>query len=354
MPIIDADTHCDENEETWEYLEGSDRRFTPVTVVHQTSVEGQQPKGYDRYWLIDGRLKLRRVRDDVRTGTVQATRELRDVQARLRHMDELGTDIQVIYPTLFLAAVSPRPEVETALCKAYNRWLAARCAQSGGRLRWVAVMPTLNMEAAVDEVRFAKENGACAVMKKGLECGNRSAGDPHFYPLYEQASRLDIAVCLHLGCGDPSLTDAQAFSTWGSILPILDAFISLVVNGVPDRFPRLRVGFIEAGASWLPYVLSDLEARHERASWLQSFDLKQDLLRACRFYVALQTQEDLTYLVQHGAADSLVAGSDYTHADQSAEVQALRVLRDRADRGDADPSVIQRILNDNARALYGI
>src|SRR5207237_8778367 len=95
--------------------------------------------------LIDGTIRLRRWRDDKRTGTVQATRELLDVEARIRHMDELRVDVQVLYPTLFLHAFTARPEIDVALCKSYNRWIAKATEKSRGRLRWVAVLPLLNI-----------------------------------------------------------------------------------------------------------------------------------------------------------------------------------------------------------------
>ena len=352
MPVIDSDTHVDENEETWEYFEAKDRQYKPVTVVPDESIEA--PKGYgDRWWLIDGQLRLRRVRDDVRTGTVRETRELHDIPARLRHMDELGVDIHVLYPTLFLQALTEKPEVEVALCKSYNRWLAEKCAQAGGRLRWVAMLPQLDMEATIREMRFAKETGACGVMKKGIECENRRAGDPYFYPIYEEASRLGLPICFHIGSGDPA-AELLAARNRPAIPTLLDAFISLTMSGVPDRFPQLRVGFIEAGASWIPYVLSRLQAQHERAYWLNPFELKQDLLRQSRFWVAYQTQEDLPYLLEHGAEDNLVAGSDYSHADQSAELQALGIIRERGERGEYSQTVVHKILDDNPRALYGL
>jgi predicted TIM-barrel fold metal-dependent hydrolase len=170
------------------------------------------------------------------------------------------------------------------------------------------------------------------------------------------ANALDIAVCFHLGSGDPNMTDFSRnfFGMWPTVMPVIDACSSLVFNGVPDRFARLRFGFIEAGASWVPFVLSDLAARHKRISWLQQFDFKNDLFRACRFFVAYQTQEDLAYLLQHGLEDSLVIGTDYTHADQSAEIGAIQVMRDRADRGEVAPSVVRKMLEDNPAALYGL
>ena len=355
MPVIDADTHVDETEETWEYMNESDRRFKPITVSQHSAAEGQIP-GYERYWLVDGHLRVRRVRDDTRTGTKQEARELLDVSARLRHMDELGVDVHVLYPTFFLSRVTDRPEVEVALCRSYNRWLAEKCAQSGGRLQWIAMLPTLNLDAAVEEVRSAKENGACGVMKKGVECGGRSAGDPYFYPLYEAAGRNDIAVCIHSGSGEMEQNDLRRdhASMWSRALPVVDAFTSLVHKGVPDRFPNLRFGFIEAGSSWIPYALDVLWAHRVRQAWRGTFDLKQDLLRQCRFYVACQTQEDLPYLLQHGTEDNLVIGTDYSHADGSAEIEALSLIKAKGEQGDISPVASRKILDDNPRALYGL
>lgn len=355
MPIIDADTHVDETEATWEFLSESERRFKPITVSQHVAAEDQIP-GYDRFWLVDGHLRVRRVRDDQRTGTTQETRELVDVTARLRHMDDLGVDVQVMYPTFFLSAVTDRPEVEVALCRSYNRWLAEKSAQSSGRLQWVAVMPTLDMEATAAEVRTAKELGACGVMKKGVECGGRSAGDPYFYPLYEAASRNDVAVCIHSGSGEMEHNDLRHdhASMWSRTLPVVDAFYSLAVKGVPDRFPNLRIGFIESGAAWIPYALSELWARKVRQAWRGTIDLKNDLLRQSRFYVACQTQEDLPYLLQHGAEDNLVIGTDYSHADGSAEIEALSLVRKKGETGEISAVASRKILDGNPRALYGL
>jgi len=355
VPVIDADTHVDETEETWEYMSETERRFKPVTVSQHSALEGQTP-GYDRLWLVDGHLRVRRIRNDKRTGTVQGARELTDIPARLRHMDELGVDVHVIYPTFFLSRVTDRPEVEVALMRSYNRWLAEKCAQSGGRLQWVAMLPTLNIEASVDEIHWAKENGACGVLKKGVEQGGRSAGDPYFYPLYAAAASHDIAICIHSGSGEMEQNDLRRdhASMWSRGLPVIDAFTNMIVKGVPDRFPGLRVGFIEAGSSWIPYALDELWARKIRQAWHVSFDLKTDLLKQCRFYVACQTQEDLPYLFEHGTEENLVIGSDYTHADGSAEIEALQLIREKGEKGTISAAASRKILDDNPRALYGL
>src|SRR5438132_1408892 len=98
--VVDADAHVDETDATWEYMTAAESRYKPITVdppEGKTLTPGD--KRPHRYWFADGKLRLRRWRSDERTGTTQATRELLDVPARVRHMDEMGVDVQVIYPT---------------------------------------------------------------------------------------------------------------------------------------------------------------------------------------------------------------------------------------------------------------
>ena len=99
MPIIDADTHIDETEATWEYLREFEQEYKPITQYPSRVDPSKNPT---RYWLVDGHRQMRFVRDDNNTRTTVETRELLDVQKRLRDMDAMGTEVQVLYPTLFL------------------------------------------------------------------------------------------------------------------------------------------------------------------------------------------------------------------------------------------------------------
>ena len=163
MRIIDADTHIDETDATWEYMTGSDLQYKPTTA-YPSNPDPKLPPA--RYWVIEGKRQVRFIRSDKDSGTTVETRELLDVDARLKHMDELGTDIQVIYPTLFLMEASENPEASTATRKSYNRWLGERCALSKGRLRWACLPPVQKIDSALEELTWAKEHGACGVVKK--------------------------------------------------------------------------------------------------------------------------------------------------------------------------------------------
>ncbi len=360
MRIIDADTHVDETEDTWEYLAEDEQHLKPTTAYPPNPDPSRPPS---RYWMIDGHRQPRFIRSDANTRTTVQTRELMDVEARLRDMDAMGVEVQVIYPTLFLVGISERPDVDQALRRSYNRWLADRCERSKGRLRWVCLPPCSNVDEAVKELRFAKDHGAVGVLKKGDKEAGKWPNDPYYFPLYEEAERLNMPICFHVGSGVPDFPPAREFSYGRFIrigMPAVHAFHSLILHSVPSKFPTLRFGVIEAGASWVPFVLYDLRRRLERFGQGDpnqrgpSYEVPEDVLRKNRMYTSIQVDEDLPYILQYTGEDNLLLGSDYTHADASMEMDFPRLLQQRADRGEIPQSAVQKILYDNPRTFYGL
>src|SRR5690242_19718533 len=147
MPTVDSDAHVVETEHTWDYLAPSEQRWRPVGVTAPDATGAPR-----EYWLIDGKLFNRRT--NIGKDTTEATREMADIKARLKHMDELEVDVHVLYPTLFLRPISDKPEVELALYRSYNRWLGDIWEEGGGRLRWAAMAPVGTMDDATDELRW--------------------------------------------------------------------------------------------------------------------------------------------------------------------------------------------------------
>jgi predicted TIM-barrel fold metal-dependent hydrolase len=338
---IDADAHVLETEQTWENMDGAELKYRPRIVV---SNDGGST---DEYWLVDGTLRLKS--GNVGRNTPQASREMRDVAARLQHMDELGVGIQVLYPTLFLIPLTPRPEVELALCRSYNRWLVSIWKQAQERLRWAALVPLMSMDQALSEARFAKENGACGIFLRGTE-GDLLLSDPYFFPLYEEAARLDLPICIHAANGSATLYNYYKYETVGFSkfkLNCVGAFHSMVMDRIPERFPKLRIGFLEISAEWLPYAATDLKKRFR----IKGKELPDNFLRQDRIYVACETTDDIPYIVGKLGEDNIVIGSDYAHADSATELLAINNL-------GADPrltpSLAKKIVCDNARALYGL
>jgi hypothetical protein len=354
MPVIDADTHVDESEDTWRKLEGTPyARYIPVTIsmpVDEARRAGYNPTN-SRCWVVEGRLQNRAIRDDI-NHPLRIYRELQDVPGRLAHMDKMGVDMQVIFPTFFIRYNTQNAEAEWALATTYNRWIAEKCAGTGGRLRWAAVLPLLQPRKAAEELRWAKEHGACGIYKRGFDL-DRKVTDAHFFPVYEEASALDIPLCIHTGHPLPA-------HEWDRGFPIIYSFTEVVSSGIAKKFPKLRFGFIESGASWIPYAISQLGAvkrqslRGQGTRLPRLYELEPEIFRANRVFVTIDPIDDIESLLKFGTEDSFMIGTDYSHTDISANLSALDEVRGWAEEGRITQAQARKILETNSQAFYGL
>ncbi len=349
MGAIDADAHVVECEKTFEYLDPEFQDYKPRVMVQKTEdvvVLDNEGLAQREYWVIDGRFQPKEA--NIGHNTSKESREMADIDGRLKHMDELGVDVQVLYPTLFLRPITTDPTAELAFCRAYNRWLADIWKAAPDRLRWAAMLPFYSMDKVEDELRSAKANGACSVFMRGLEC-DRRLDSPYFFPVYELAQEMDLAITLHAGNNSFQLNDV--YGTEGGFargkLPVVSAFHTLLMKDIPARYPKLRWGFIEVSSQWIPYVINDLALRFKR----RGKRLSDTVLADNNFYVACQVTDDLDHVLAIAGEDQLVVGTDYGHADTSSEIEALRRVKDD---GKVPAAVADKILDANARVLYGL
>jgi predicted TIM-barrel fold metal-dependent hydrolase len=133
-----------------------------------------------------------------------------------------------------------------------------------------------------------------------------------------------------------------------------------VSSGVPKKFAKLRFGFIEAGASWIPYAISQLGAqkrvtlRGQRSRLPNLYELEPELFRANRVFVTLDPIDDVESLLKFGTEDSLMIGTDYSHTDISANLSALDEVRSWVDEGRINNAQAHKILETNSQAFYGL
>ena len=177
MGTIDSDAHVIETMRTFDYIEPEYRHLKPRVVrqVEGDHVKSNEGGAQKEFWIIDGRLQPKE--HNVGSNTSDASREMRDVRARLDHMDALKIDVQVLYPTVFLRAWTQDPTVEVVLCRSYNRWLADIWKEGKNRLRWVVMPPLRDLEETRKELKFGKENGACGIFVRELR--NRQRIERH-------------------------------------------------------------------------------------------------------------------------------------------------------------------------------
>ena len=361
-PIVDADTHVAESEHMWALLE---KEMHPQRPILMRVPDDTVYKSSNAFWLIDGNIVPKPAgkagnrlitpsaskQQSSRKDPSIESRELTDPALRLKDMDRLKIDIQVIYPTLFLVDLTDDLSLEIALCRAYNRFMSEACSKGGDRLRWVAVLPLRSIDESVKEMRWAKEHSAVGIFFRGLE-KDLNLDDPYFFPVYQAAMDHDLSICIHTGAGSPTMSslfnvDRHAVFCHGRLLPLM-AFRNLIANRIPELFPTLRFGFIEASAGWLPFLLHALR-RGSRDRWAELSS--PELFQKNRIYVACEADEDVGYLARYVGDDNLLIGSDYAHNDPSEERDLVAAMKSRE---DIPASLTDKILSDNPRSFYNL
>jgi predicted TIM-barrel fold metal-dependent hydrolase len=272
-----------------------------------------------------------------------------DVDARVKDMDRMGIDTQIVFPTLFLTTTADDLQLEAALLRAYNRFLADRCAASNGRIRFAALVPIRDVGESINELKRATRLGAAAVMLHGMAWDKR-LGEESLFPFYEEAANLGLPVCVHLGWGCPGITAVFDASTnfYSAILPVLIGFHSVMTSGVLEVFPKLRFGFLEAGCQWVPFLVRQVKTDNARRKKAKD---PVEYCKAGRVFVACEGDEDINNVANLIGEDSLVVGSDYPHGDPSRQEDMVGEFRQRE---DLSSRLVEKILSDNPRKLYGL
>jgi predicted TIM-barrel fold metal-dependent hydrolase len=370
---IDADGHVEECPTTF-----SDQYLDPAFRSRRPSVIGRDGMAY---WVIDEELFPRRVgRGCNNLGTPVSyegkptkhsalkpdsleSMELTDINARLRSMDEEDIALQVVYPSLFLAyPLTSNNAFASALSSSYNRWLGDRLA-GNERIRWAAIVNLDDAQGAARQVREAKSLGAVAVMVLGT-AGDLTLDHPTLFPFYEALAENDLPLAVHVGWGCPSLNNLYSHiypsGVIAFLVPVLMGLVALISGGILDRFPNLRITFLEAGCQWVHFVLERLEHRFKRTgtqlSTFHSLTAPQHALppmeyvrRGNLFFSTEAEDVLLPQVVELVGQENIVFGSDMPHGDR--HQFAARMLMERKDVNEAAKL---SILGKNPARLYGL
>jgi predicted TIM-barrel fold metal-dependent hydrolase len=278
--VIDADAHKLENPLVmFEYLEPEYRKrlklvtdrlgnqrirvadFNPESGENDLIRLFPQPDGF-------GKGGFRNLHPDTTLGAMFN-------QVRIEQMDQQGIDIQVIYGTFNLTlSCLVDQDLAIALCRAYNDYIHADCQRYGDRLKPVGVLPLQDVDTAIAEMQRCVQDldmigvavaphlpiphpKAPAAFPDIRTC--KALSHPDFHPLLQAAVELDVALGIHGNVGS-QLVGGLADHTETFVLTHLFvlrnqqqlAMARMIFDGAFEKFPTLRVGFLEGGCGWIP------------------------------------------------------------------------------------------------------
>lgn len=294
--------------------------------------------------------------------------EYRDREARLAVMDAQGIDGCFMFPTLGVGmeeALSHDPEAAVAAFHAFNRWLDDDWGYAyKGRIFGAPMIPLVDVDAAVDELEEVLAKDARIVCIKGGPAvtreGRVSPGDARYDPFWARVNEAGVTVGIHSGdAGYNRYVDdwekagafrAFAYSPLRSVLsgsrPPYETHAALVCQGVYDRFPRVRVASIEAGADWVPELVKKLKKVHGQSPMGFASDPVETFRR--HVWIAPFYEDDLAELKELIGLDRILFGSDWPHAEGLPEPSDFAEdLR----RNGYDEEEIRVVMRDNGRVL---
>ena len=287
-----------------------------------------------------------------------------DAVSQLAAMDDEGLDVAVLFRTFPLHCDdSLEPEYADALCRAWNDWMADFCKADPKRLRPSALITLHDVDLAVDETRRAiTELGAIGLCLVPEPSNGKHIHDRYYDPVWREAEKLGVPVCFHPAASpnqDQAVhrfrgqsNEAVLINAFRNPIELMFAVGSFCAGGVLERFPKLRVAFLEGNCSWLPWALYRLDERWEmRKEYCnESMSMKPSdyFLRQC--FISVDVEENLVGdVVKRIGDDNVVISTDYPHADShwpDAVNHFMAVEMPSASR--------KKILWDNCARLYGV
>jgi predicted TIM-barrel fold metal-dependent hydrolase len=325
FPIVDVDSHHYESESMMEILD-----YIDDPVLHQLMLSAGQANAKNNgvlptgvgYQDIGGRVMRYPLRKMEKTDGS----EHRDIALTKRWMDCMGTDIAILFPTPMLQlGVHPQVEVEVALARAYNRWLCEKVLAKEPRLRSMLYLPFNDAEATFRMVQeFGKHEGVCGFMVTAARY--RPVHHNSYMKTYALLEDLNLPIGFHAAYNwnDQSMSMLNRFISvhaLGFTFHNMVHMANWIVNGIPERFPKLKVVWIESGLAWIPFMMQRFDneylMRTSEAPALKK--LPSDYMRD--MYWASQPMEmtDMGLLQETmrviNADTQLVYSSDYPHWD---------------------------------------
>jgi uncharacterized protein len=276
-------------------------------------------------------------------------------------MDWGNFEHAVCFPTISGTVTKLRePEWQVAVARAINDHLAHDYNARSKRMHCVGVLPLGVPDEAAKELRRATTELGFIGFELLTMSAPRPFGDTWYDPVYAEAEKLGVALCVHGGRSSSQDVGGGLLNTFTEVhcytfpAGMMLHFTSVICQGLPVRFPKLRMCFLEIGATWLPYYLDRLDEHWEKRAEHDTPLLKKkpsQIVKESKLYFSLESGESLLApTIDVVGADHFMYASDVPHWDNEFP-ESLEQLWDHPKLSDDSK---RKILHDSAATLYGL
>lgn len=272
---------------------------------------------------------------------------------RKQLLDEYSIEYAILTGWLNASALAAGwSEFKSALMSAYNDWLIENWLDKEDRLLGSIHVNANDPQAAAREIdRLAGHPKMVQVM---LYIRDKAFGEPFYHPIFEAAARNGLPIGIHHSENSPTaLGFHRYYIEWHTLVPqvFMSELVSLIFNGIFDKYPELKVVMVEGGFSFVPHLMSRADQQYKQlrseVPWVKRrpSQIIRDQVRFATQPTEEMTTEQFMSLIDWCGSDELfLFSTDYPHWDFDSPEESLP-------RGIPD-ALRAKILAGNARAVY--
>lgn len=349
MIAIDADTHIHEPRTMWREHIDPEHRDGALAIEEDDLGYAWLTWRGQRLYLAEVQFpgKAKRIGDERKRLAEGLPAEHRyddvlppaytDPKARLEKLTEWGLEAAVCFPNfglLWEELLAGDPRAQRANMRAFNRWMAGVVSEGGGRLYGVAHVTLRDPDWAIQELKSLSAAGIKLAMTAPAPVDGKALSHPDLDPVWAAFVENDVAPVFHVGNfrspldpawheGDPEPVDRVLDSAMLWVAPAV-ALSNMIVHGVFDRHPGLRIGVIELTAHWVPQWVLMLEGAYGFYVARHADPPRPLKKRPAEYFrehvrVGALAYEQPAGLIDLVGEDTFMFGSDWPHAEGIAD-----------------------------------
>lgn len=297
-----------------------------------------------------------------------------DVDARLAMMDQTGIWAQIVYPNILgfggRKSMMVDPELRLLSTQIYNDFGAETQEKSGNRLFPQALLPWWDIDLAVKEAERAKAMGLRGVNINPTPNdheGLKDIGDPAWDRLWQACSDMDLPVNFHIGASDesfswygdaawPSASPETAFLLGGAnmFLSNIRTMANILMSGLLERNPKLKMVSVESGIGWIPFLLQalDYQVEHATSQGVAHLTMKPSEYFKRQVYACFWFEnQKLPDLIEQVGVDNVMFETDFPHC---VCLHPTPVEHVAAALAGASRDMASKVLSGNAAHVYNL
>lgn len=369
-PVIDCDCHVMEPADLWQtYLEpeyrarairieehdGVERLIIGDQVILEGRLAGLGGVLWDRAEVYSGRLKYK-------DGCPEASY---DAAARARMFESWRVDIGVALPTISILPFPPEDlDLANAYCRAYNNWQRDFRNELPDQTVSIAILNWHDVESATAELERCLEMGFGGAFAPPDVIDGRRPGDQHFDPIWQRCEEADVPAILHVVvrfqggavpypawyATRPGAVFTFGLSATGQLQP---ALASMILDGLFERFPGLKMINVEAGCGWAAHFMDRLDEKYQFFGPISPAPLKlkpSEYVRRNCFFVAEPEERTIGAMLELVGEDRILWGSDFPHVDSN--IEAPNLIRSAV--ADLSAKRQEAVLGGNAAKVFNL